>query len=61
MIPDPNTPEGKEEIARRAKKRLNEIRNIKSRAKDRPDQEPSGKLTQPNDIDRLKDRKENND
>ncbi|WP_347330353.1 hypothetical protein [Marinimicrobium locisalis] len=61
MIPDPNTPEGREEIARRAKKRLKEIRDIKDRAKGNPDEEPSGKLTNPNDIDRVKDRRKGND
>lgn len=61
MIPDPNTPEGRYEIARRAKKRLKEIRDMQDRAKENPDEEPSGKLTNPNDIDRVKDRRKGND
>lgn len=61
MIPDPNTPEGREEIARRARKRLKETQDIKDRAKKNPDEEPSGKLTNPNDIDRVKDRRSEND
>lgn len=61
MIPDPNTPEGKEEIARRARKRLKEISEVRNRAKNNPDEEASGKLTTPNDIERIKDRREKND
>ncbi|MBB3063284.1 hypothetical protein [Microbulbifer rhizosphaerae] len=57
MIPDPNTKEGREEIARRAKKRKEEASEAKRRAKDNPDAEPSGKLTNPNHTDRVRDRK----
>ncbi|MCX2801369.1 hypothetical protein [Microbulbifer thermotolerans] len=57
MIPDPNTKEGREEIKRRAKKRKNEAQNIRDRAVNSPDKEPSGKLTNPNDLDRIRDRK----
>ncbi|WKT61286.1 hypothetical protein Q2E61_03600 [Microbulbifer thermotolerans] len=57
MIPDPNTKEGREEIKRRAQKRKNEAQNIRDRAAKSPDKEPSGKLTNPNDLDRIRDRK----
>lgn len=57
MIPDPNTKEGREEIARRAKMRKKEAAKVRERAQDISDAEPSGKLTNPNDLDRVKDRK----
>jgi hypothetical protein len=57
MIPDPNTKEGREEIERRAKKRKKEAAEARMRAKDNPDSEPSGKLTHPSDLDRVRDRR----
>ncbi len=59
MKPDPNTPEGMEEIQRRIKKRKSEAESARKRASYRPDEEPSGKLTNPSDIDRHRDRKGN--
>ncbi|MCE2027309.1 hypothetical protein [Sessilibacter corallicola] len=57
MIPDPNSKEGKEEIARRVQKRKSELEDVKKRAQNTPDDEPSGKLTSPSEIDRMRDRK----
>lgn len=56
MIPDPNTKEGREEIARRVSKRKKELEVIKKRALEEVDDEPNGKMTFPNDLDRTKDR-----
>ncbi|UTA47461.1 hypothetical protein L1F30_15030 [Simiduia sp. 21SJ11W-1] len=57
MIPDPTTKEGMEEIQRRIKKRRQEAAEARKRATENPDDEPSGKHTIPSDIDRHKDRK----
>ncbi|MCE2027311.1 hypothetical protein [Sessilibacter corallicola] len=38
-------------------KRKSELEDVKKRALNDPDGEPSGKLTSPSDIDRIKDRK----
>lgn len=57
MIPDPNTPEGQEEIQKRIAKRKKEAESVRRRAMLDPDDEPSGKLTNPSDMDRHKDRK----
>ncbi len=57
MIPDPNSIEGKKEIARRISKRKSELEKVKKRAQNTPDDEPSGKLTSPHEIDRVRDRK----
>lgn len=61
MIPDPNTKEGREEIKRRAQKRKKEAADARKRAKENPDDEPSGKMNKPNDLDRARDRKTDND
>jgi len=57
MIPDPNTEDGMAEIQRRIKKRLEEAAEVRKRAEDDPDDEVSGKLTQPSEIDLVRDRK----
>ena len=57
MIPDPNTEDGMAEIQRRIKKRLEEAAEVRKRAEDDPDDEVSGKLTQPKEIDLVRDRK----
>lgn len=56
MIPDPTTKEGMEEIQRRIKKRQQEADAARKRAQENPDDEPSGKHTNPTDLDRHKDR-----
>ncbi|MBB3059722.1 hypothetical protein [Microbulbifer rhizosphaerae] len=58
MIPDPNTKEGREEIARRLKKVKKEGAKSRKRALKDIDSEPSGKLTNPSDIDRVRDRRD---
>lgn len=56
--PDPSTEEGMAEIHRRARLRANKDgAAARERALYKPDEEPSGKMTQPNDIDRHRDRK----
>jgi hypothetical protein len=57
MIPDPNTPEGMEEIKKRILKRKAEAESVRQRALLNPDEEPSGKLTNPSEMDRHRDRK----
>ena len=57
MIPDPSTEDGMAEIQRRIKKRLEEAKEVRKRAEDDPDDEVSGKLTQPSEIDLVRDRK----
>lgn len=58
MIPDPGTKEGTAEIHRRAQLRAKKDgAAARARALYKPDEEPSGKLTHPNDIDRHRDRK----
>lgn len=57
MIPDPDTEEGKKEIARRIKKIKKEAEKFRELAKNYDEDEPTGKLTNPSDIDRVRDRK----
>lgn len=57
MIPDPDTEEGKKEIARRIKKIKEEAEKFRELAKNCDEDEPTGKLTNPSDIDRVRDRK----
>lgn len=61
MIPDPTTEEGMAEALRRAKKRKAEAEAARNRAKENPDEEPSGKLTVPSQIDLHRDRKNNDE
>ncbi len=61
MIPDPTTEEGMAEAIRRAKKRKSEAEAARKRAKENPNEEPSGKLTIPNEIDLHRDRKKNDE
>ncbi len=55
MIPDPNTLDGMKEIERRVKKRRKEAIDIRKRAKENTDEEPSGKLTAPSEFDLFRD------
>lgn len=57
MIPDPTTNEGKTEIERRLKKIRREAADARRRAYDNADEEPSGVLTNPNEIDFKRDLK----
>jgi hypothetical protein len=61
VIPDPTTEEGMAEAIRRAKKRKAEAESARNRAKENPDEEPSGKLTVPSEIDLHRDRKNNDE
>jgi hypothetical protein len=57
-IPDPSSGEGMAEIQRRIKSRVKKDGAAsRERALYKPDEEPSGKLTQPSDLDRHRDRK----
>jgi len=57
-IPDPFTEEGMAEIMRRIESRAKKDGAAsRERALYKPDEEPSGKLTQPSDLDRHRDRK----
>gem|GEM_PF-5745170 len=58
MIPDPNTKEGLEEIERRVAKRRQEARKYREMSETDVDEEPSGKLTNPSEFDRHRDRKD---
>lgn len=55
---DPDTPEGRQEIERRLKKRKLEANSVRERAERNLNDEPSGKLTNPSEIDRHRDRKD---
>jgi hypothetical protein len=56
--PDPSTEEGRAEIQRRVRLRAEKDgAAAREHALYKPDEEPSGKMTQPNDIDRHRDRK----
>jgi hypothetical protein len=57
MIPDPNTKEGQAEIERRLARRRAEGKAARERAIANAEDEPRGKLTSPSDLDRHKDRK----
>lgn len=57
MIPDPNTPEGRLEIERRVKQLKSEGKAARSRAENNPNEEV-GALTQPNELDLHRDRKD---
>ncbi|WP_097458696.1 hypothetical protein [Mangrovitalea sediminis] len=57
MNPDPHTPEGMEEIRRRLAKRRAEAEEYRRRSEENVDEEPTGKWTQPNEIDLHRDRK----
>ncbi|WP_156804576.1 hypothetical protein [Gallaecimonas xiamenensis] len=61
MIPDPNTKEGMDEIQRRIKRRREETTEARKRAEDEPDDEVSGKLTNPSELDLVRDRKKNDE
>ncbi|GLS27954.1 hypothetical protein [Marinibactrum halimedae] len=54
---DPTTKEGREEIERRIKKRKREASEARERAQKDIESEPSGKLTSPNELDLMRDRK----
>lgn len=57
MIPDPSTKEGMEEILRRAKKSKEFTKEMRKLAEQNTEEEPSGKHTQPSEIDLHRDRK----
>jgi hypothetical protein len=57
VMPDPTTEEGRAEIALRIKKRKENSAEVRKRAENSPEEEPTGKLTNPNDVDRMRDRK----
>ena len=57
MIPDPTTKEGLEEAHRRANKTKEYAKDMHDLARENPDEEPSGKVTQPSEIDLHRDRK----
>jgi hypothetical protein len=56
MIPDPSTKEGRQEALRRAKKTKEFAKQMRELAKENPEKEPSGKFTQPNEVDLHRDR-----
>jgi len=56
-LPDPTTPEGRNEIQRRIVKRRKEAEEIRRRAKEGLEEEPCGALTNPSEIDLFRDRK----
>lgn len=56
-VPDPFTEEGMAEIKRRIERRKKDAAAARERALDKPDEEPSGKWTQPSDLDRHRDRR----
>ena len=57
MIPDPDTPQGRAEIEKRTEKRRKEAAEVRKSAEESLSDEEYGKFTNPNDIDRHKDRK----
>ncbi len=57
MRPDPTTEEGKEEIRRVFDKRKFEAEDARNRSEHGTDDEPSGKLTNPSEIDIHRDRR----
>jgi hypothetical protein len=57
VIPDPNTAEGRAEIERRLARRRAEGEAALERAIKHADDEPRGKLTNPSETDRHRDRK----
>ena len=56
MKPDPNTEEGKAEIEEILKRRENEAKEAIKRSEENINEEPSGKLTSPNETDLHRDR-----
>ena len=57
MKPDPSTEEGRAEIEKILKRRENEAKESRKRSEENIDDEPSGKLTSPNETDLHRDRK----
>jgi len=57
MKPDPTTEEGKEEIKRIFEKRKLEAEDARKRSEQCVEEEPSGKLTNPAEIDIHRDRR----
>ncbi|BFM04887.1 hypothetical protein [Halioxenophilus aromaticivorans] len=54
--PDPTTPEGRSEIARRLESLRAEAKEIRRKALENLEDEPSGALTNPSEIDLYRDR-----
>ncbi len=61
MTPDPTTEEGMKIIAERIKKRKADAVGARKRALTDIDDEPTGKLTNPNEMDLYRDRKNNDE
>ncbi len=61
MKPDPTTEEGKKEIRRIFEKRKLEAKEARERSEQDVEDEPSGKLTNPYEIDIHRDRKNDNE
>jgi hypothetical protein len=57
MIFDPTTPEGRKEAVRRARKSKKFAKEMKKLAEEDPDDEPTGKVTRPSEMDLHRDRK----
>jgi hypothetical protein len=57
MNVDPTTPEGMAEIKRRAQKAKAYAKKMRELAEQCPNDQPSGKLTQPNELDLRRDRR----
>ena len=58
MTLDPTTPEGIAEAIKRAKKTKKFAKEMRELAETNPDDEPTGKMTRPTELDRHRDRKE---
>ena len=59
MKPDPNTKEGRAEIDKILKRRGSEADDARKRSEQDIHDEPSGKLTSPNEVDLHRDRDDN--
>ena len=57
MMPDPDTPEGMDEINKRLEKRRNEAKKVREQAEDTSTEEPTGKMTEPSELDIKRERK----
>ena len=56
-MPDPDTQEGMDEINKRLEKRRNEGKKVREQAEDTSTEEPSGKMTEPSELDIKRERK----
>ena len=61
MRPDPTTDEGKEEIRKILEKRKLEAEKARKRSEENIEEETTGKLTNPSEIDVHKDRRVDNE